>query len=566
VKPLVLVALALAAGSLPAQETSCTTCHGDPDMFEGARAHIVADFAGSVHAEAGLSCHDCHGGNPSLELADDVEAMDPGYAPSPYVGAPDATQVPDFCARCHSDAAYMKRFHPDARSDQRALYATSQHGAALAAGDTRVATCVSCHGSHDVRRVSNPESRVYPTHVAETCSGCHSDGERMANYALEDGRPIPTDQYALWRHSVHARAMFDREDLSAPTCNDCHGNHGAAPPGLDSVALVCGQCHGREADLFRGSPKRAGFAEHNEFIQEAGEDLCAACHEPPEPQATLTSVHDFAECATCHGNHGILRPTMALLSPLPETPCAFCHEPFGATGATAIQLDRTAAHYASVRDGLLAEAVDQGLQGDFRFDWLVSQAEALPFHTVSGGAGSAAPQLRPEFSRLFEKFRIGRIVESYVDPLSGEPFSVHTVRCSQCHAAEPLAADAPVGLDTARGMIDRMRELTVLTASAERVILAARRGGVEVREGVEAIDQAVDSQIGLEVLVHGFSVADDSAFVATYDKGIEEAKKAIDSGRVAREELAFRRRGLGVALLIISVLLVALALKIRQLG
>jgi hypothetical protein len=558
--------LALTLGPAAAQETSCTTCHKDADLFEGDAAKVVADFAGSVHAEVGLSCHDCHGGNPDLALADDIDAMDENFAGSPYVGAPQAIDVPAFCGRCHSDPVYMKRFRPDARADQEQIYATSHHGQALAAGDTKVANCVSCHRSHDIRRASDSESSVYPTKVAETCGACHSDAEHMKGYTTDDGRPLPTNQYGLWRHSVHAKTMFEREDLSAPTCNDCHGNHGAAPPGLESVAFVCGQCHGREAELFRKSPKHAGFTEHNEYLADAGAESCAACHEDPEPQAKLTTVHSFNECATCHGNHGVMRPTVALFSPLPETPCAFCHEPFGDSAATAIELDRTAARYAQVRDGLLRDAAAQGFEGDERFNWLVTKAENLVFHNLPATGDAEAPQHRPEFARLYDKFRIGRTFETYIDPATGDEISVRNIRCADCHAAEPLAADEPIGLTTAQGMLDRMRELTVTTASAERIILAARRGGVEVRDGLDAIDQAVDAQIRLAALVHGFSIADDSPFVASHDEGMAQARAALESGHQAVDELAFRRKGLVIALAIILVLLAALGLKIRQLG
>ena len=277
-------------------------------------------------------------------------------------------------------------------------------------------------------------------------------------------------------------------------------------------------------------------------------------------------MHSFSECATCHGNHGVVRPTVALLSPLPETPCAFCHEPFGESAATALEFDKTVDRYERVRDGLLADAAAQDLEGDARFDWLVGRAETLAFHTLPATGDDEAPQRRPEFARLFQKFRIGRTFETFIDPATGDEISVRNIRCTDCHAAEPLAADAPIGLDTAQGMLDRMRELTVLTASAERVILAARRGGVEVREGLDAIDQAVDSQIRLAALVHTFAVDEGSAFVAAHDEGMQHAKTALDTGRQAVDELAFRRRGLAIALAIIVVLLIGLGLKIRQLG
>lgn len=559
---LLLPTLALSAQELA--RTSCVLCHGDPDMFEEGELTIVADFAKSAHAAAGLSCHDCHGGNPDPRLADDLEiAMDPDYEPAPYVGAPEHDALPSFCGRCHSDPSYIRRFRPDARIDQEEQYWTSHHGVALAAGDTNVATCTDCHGSHDILAIGNPESRVYPTRVGETCGRCHSSTERMAAYSLPNGQPMPTDQYALWRHSVHANSMFERDDLSAPTCNDCHGNHGAAPPGVESVTFVCGQCHGREAQLFRSSPKQRAFAQHNEYLEDAGDEGCAACHDSEEPQGNFTELQRFIECSTCHGNHGVLRPTVALLAPLPATPCMFCHEPFGDVTEQVLVMDTTQGHYSEIRDELLLEAEQQGLTGDSRFDWLVSETLELPFHvlrqTVDGEDGAV---LRPEFSRLFDKFRIGRTTETFDDPLTGQQVTVRVRRCTDCHWAD---ADEAVGATTAQGLLNHMRELTVLTASAERVLLAARRGGVEVRDGLAEIDQAVNDQIQLEALVHGFSKEEGSPFIAKYDEGLAHAQAAINVGYRAVDELAFRRQGLVVTLLIIALVLVALGIKIRQL-
>ena len=72
----------------------------------------------------------------------------------------------------------------------------------------------------------------------------------MKGYKLPDGSPLPTDQRAKYEKSVHHAAMAEKNDLSAPTCNDCHGNHGAAPPGVGAVTNVCGTCHSVFATRF----------------------------------------------------------------------------------------------------------------------------------------------------------------------------------------------------------------------------------------------------------------------------------------------------------------------------
>jgi hypothetical protein len=559
-----LLAAAGAGRAADAPQTSCTACHFDAQVFGDAAQELRQHFEGDVHAKLGLSCQDCHGGNPDPAHAGDAElAMDAGFAGSPFRGAPAPAEVPGFCGRCHSDAELMKRYDPSERIDQEREYATSRHGIALAQGNTKVATCVSCHGSHGILRVSDPRSPVYPLRVATTCAGCHADAAHMAGAALPDGSPLPTDQYARWRQSVHAAALLERGDLSAPTCNDCHGNHGAAPPGVDSVSLVCGHCHGREAGLFRASAKRAAFHQHNEYLAEEG-GRCAACHEAPDPQAALTGVRHFAECATCHGNHSVMRPTLAMLAPLPPYPCAFCHEDVAGAQGAAFEPEDLRERYQHTRDALLARAEER--TGSELFDWMVDQMLALPFHHVAGGgAGAGEAPLSPAFERLMQRFRIGKTTVLLRDPETGAERAEPVVRCSQCHAETP-ALGSGQGWRVASEVVERMREITSLTARAERIMLRAREGGVPVQAGLSSLDRAVDAQIQLEALVHGFRTDPGSDFATTQADGLEQARAALASGGDALKELAARRRGLAVALALIALVLIGLRAKIRRLG
>lgn len=553
---LVWLVLAAPAWAVDA-DTSCIACHGNEDLFEGGTA-LIEGFAAGVHAEVGLSCHDCHGGNPSPELAEDVEAMDEAYGPNPYRGAVTRAMVPALCGSCHSDAEYMRRFDPAPRVDQESEYRTSQHGIALARGDLEVAVCTDCHTLHSIRRVSSPDSSVYPTRVGETCNACHGDARRMAGRTGPTGLPIPIDPYPRWRTSVHAAALLDREDLSAPTCNDCHGNHGAAPPGLDSVGYVCGQCHGREAELFRASAKHDAFEAHNELLADAGPDGCAACHEAP--QSGLTSFRRFVQCATCHDNHGIVRPTLAMFSGLPRAPCEFCHEP-AAAGTEVVSIEPQAGrkNYIATLDTLYAEADAAGIEGTALFDWLVDRALSLPNHRLSDGDDEAQP-LRPEFERLFSKFRLGKTYYEYKDPDGDGMIRVDVMRCGNCHDS--------VGNPDSGGLpfVSRMRELTVLAGEAERVLLAARRGGVETRQAAAHVDSVVDAEIDLQVLVHSFDSSPDGPYMKAYAGGLEHARAALASGAQALDELQYRRKGLALALVVIVAVLIGLGLKIRSLS
>jgi hypothetical protein len=534
--------------------TSCVTCHSNGDYFDEEGLAIARDHANDVHAGARLSCHDCHGGNPDPALSDDLEAMDPSYAPNRYVGAPARKDIPAFCGKCHSSLEYMRKYDPAARVDQLDEYWTSQHGKALRAGSEHAATCVDCHGVHGIRKVESQESAVFPTRVAETCAHCHSNAETMEGVVDSFGRQVPVDQHARWKRSVHAKAMFEKGDITAPTCNDCHGNHGAAPPGIASVGYICGNCHGREAGLFRDSIKAAAFENHNDMMQDASG--CGDCHDDKQ-EVTLTR---FTECVTCHENHAVVRPTSAIFADLPEIPCMICHEGGGELAELFIEPDRTIAAYQEARDELLGRAKADNLDGEQLYDWMIDQALALPNHRLLGVEGVDDPSaLRPEFRNLFEKFRVGKTHYTFDDPVTGEAVAVRVRNCGTCHTS----ADSS-GRVIANQLLADLNELSGAIASAERTLLFAQRGGVEVGKAREAMEQAVNSQIELEVLVHTFS--HEGTFAEKKAQGIEHADAALTAGRESLAELAFRRKGLFISLVLIALVLVALALKIKQLG
>jgi len=264
---------------------SCTTCHleiGDERL-----AKPVKQFGEDIHSAKGFGCVACHGGD-AKEAG--MEAMDPAKG---YIGKPERRQITQVCGRCHSDAQFMKRYNPSLRVDQVAEYATSVHGRRLRElGDPKVAICVSCHPAHSIKPPADPRSSVHPLRVAETCGRCHADAKYMEPYK------IPTDQLQKYKESVHWQLMLVKGDLSAPTCNDCHGNHGAAPPGISWVGNVCGQCHTVMAEFFAKSVHRKAFAQ-------MGAPGCATCHNNHDIKAAsddMLGLGDKAVCAVCHAS------------------------------------------------------------------------------------------------------------------------------------------------------------------------------------------------------------------------------------------------------------------------
>ena len=281
-KLLPLLVLALPLRAQPAAQNTCLDCHA---ALEDNLKRPAELFPRDVHAALGFTCASCHGGDPA--------SLDPQQSmsrPKGFLGKVDRRAVPALCARCHSDATLIHRYAPQERVDQLALYRTSVHGQRLAAGDTKVANCVDCHSVHDIRPVKDAESPVHPLRLPQTCARCHADVEHMKGYK------IPTDQFTKYRDSVHWEAVSKRGDLSAPTCATCHGNHGAAPPGVASTARVCGTCHVVFENLFAKSPHQAAF----DKMGLAGCVVCHSNHDVKKPPPPEVGVQPHAVCVTCH--------------------------------------------------------------------------------------------------------------------------------------------------------------------------------------------------------------------------------------------------------------------------
>jgi len=314
---------------------NCVLCHSDPEsqkpkhLFSPdpkathSAEHLnLRNLLSDVHFRRGLSCAGCHGGSP------DKDVMTPDIAarwPKADVRQVDRTWIPDFCARCHADPAFMRGFNPSLPTDQLAKYRQSQHGILLLDHkDSKAAQCVSCHGVHGIRGPKSRQSTVHPQAIPETCGRCHADAKYMAGYTKDDGSPLPTNQLEGFRKSVHGKALLEKGDLGAPACNSCHGNHAAMPPAVSAVSQVCRTCHALNGTFFDGSKHKKAFEEHH-----------------------------WPECEKCHGKHEIDKPSDALISAAPDGLCGACH---AANARNNRECNETARYFLSSLTDLVAQA------------------------------------------------------------------------------------------------------------------------------------------------------------------------------------------------------------------
>jgi predicted CXXCH cytochrome family protein len=329
---LTAVVISLAASLTATADDGCADCHRD----------LVAKQGADVHATAGLGCATCHRGNASAK----TEAA----AHAGFVARPKGWAVATLCGGCHGDIEGMRTLNPRLPTDQLAQYRTSHHGKLAQKGDARVATCVSCHGHHGIKHVKDPASTASKERIVETCTGCH-------NATYMQGRDVPTDQLEKYKASVHGHKRLVERDAGAPACNDCHGNHGAAPPGAGAVVNVCGTCHAVFAERFATSPHKDVF--------ERG-------------------------CIECHDNHRILAPSDAMLGDGPEALCATCHaDDAGAKAAssmhgqlTALQaaIERAATQLGQVRNAGLEVGEDELRLREARNHLVLTRTEVHTFH------------------------------------------------------------------------------------------------------------------------------------------------------------------------------------------
>ncbi|HTV63448.1 MAG TPA: cytochrome b/b6 domain-containing protein [Verrucomicrobiae bacterium] len=270
---LIGLCLAFAARGMAAPallDSDCLDCHGMDSLTktnaDGREISLFVDqtkFAASVHATNG--CVSCH---------NDITATHPDdNRPVAAVN----------CARCHAS--------------QDESYGASVHGLAHTAGHADVATCVNCHGSHEIQPPLSPASPLYFLRQAQTCGRCHAKEE------------------ADWARSVHGQAIA-AGDRDAATCTDCHSEHkiqalkNARPL---EIADVCSRCHAsvelsQKYDLPSNVVKTYLESYHGLAAQNGSTVVanCASCHgyhevlPSSDPDSTINTNNLVATCGRCH--------------------------------------------------------------------------------------------------------------------------------------------------------------------------------------------------------------------------------------------------------------------------
>jgi len=142
----------------PAVGNGCIDCHKDESFYatNPKLYRYYQDWINSPHNEAGVTCNECHGGNPD---GNTVESGHKGMFPmSDSRSTLYYSRQPDTCGDCHTE--------------KKKEFEQSKHFKALQSATGTAPTCTTCHPAMNRRP-------AYQTIVLNACTTCHHEGNRQ---------------------------------------------------------------------------------------------------------------------------------------------------------------------------------------------------------------------------------------------------------------------------------------------------------------------------------------------------------------------------------------------------
>ena len=221
----------------------CAQCHRTGNKaavrYKGEQTEIVEHYSESIHGkgllEAGLTvaadCADCHTPHHELPRTDPRSAVNPQNIAATcakchrgiyeqFVGSVHVTEashttkkLPN-CSTCHTAHSIQRtdlsnfRLHimdqcGQCHKEITDSYFETYHGKVSKLGYLKTAKCYDCHGAHDIRKVTDPKSRLSRANIIQTCAQCHpGSNRRFAGYLTHathhDPEKYPFLFYTFW--------------------------------------------------------------------------------------------------------------------------------------------------------------------------------------------------------------------------------------------------------------------------------------------------------------------------------------------------------------------------------
>ncbi len=205
----------------------CLNCHSDRTIekkYNLPGIEFIQAFRNSVHGRAlynlGLInapvCSNCH--NSHLVLPHDDQSS-----------SIHKKNIPELCGRCHLS--------------EKQEYLNSIHGIAFQENLKEAPVCIDCHGEHTISVITDPNSRISPKNLPNTCSKCHD------NVAIAEKFGFKSKRFTTYLNTFHGVANVYGLTTVA-NCSSCHGYHSVLPSSdprsathPENIPETCGKCH-----------------------------------------------------------------------------------------------------------------------------------------------------------------------------------------------------------------------------------------------------------------------------------------------------------------------------------
>lgn len=374
--PIVLAFLLLALPlQLAAQTRSdCLTCHGEKSLTTTRKGRTVPlfvngkNFSESVHGE--LECVACHEGFKPDQL-------------------PHAKKIaPVKCQNCHDGEQFEKY--------QKSVHATAD------------VQCAACHTTHEIRKLTDGDPAVRKQFVQEVCTTCHAD------------------QNAKFMDSDHGRALA-AGTLGAPSCIDCHDEHGVMAVADDSantnrknVAAMCEKCHIDNPSV------REKVASSAAFISSYENSI--------HGQAQKRGNTDAATCTDCHGGHEMKKgsnPSSLVAKKNVAATCGQCH-------LDVLAQYKESIHGTAVARGVKESATCTDCHGEHNILSPKDAQSPVSARNVSRQVCSpchASVRLTQRYGLASDRFQ--SFADSY-HGLAGRAGSIEVANCASCHGVHDI--------------------------------------------------------------------------------------------------------------------------------
>jgi len=383
---------------------------------------------------------------------------------------------------------------------------------------------------------------------------------------------------------VDCHRDLDAGETKGPTLSIEHDIHA-------TKGLGCQACHGGDPTI----PDEEAMDPARGFIGRPAPaeipDFCGRCHSDPaymrsfnpgipvdQVQKYWTSHHGqrleagnvkVATCVSCHAVHDI-RPAddrRSSVHPinLPET-CGACHADPAVMAGSSLPTNQLELFRESVHGRALLEKGEIGSPScnDCHGNHAAMPPDVSRLSRVCGlchvqnlalfqesvHAGAFAENDLPECEACHGNHGIKPTSDDQVGDQEGAV-------CLDCHSPD----DGTAGLTPAAAMHKALVELKERQAAAEADLHEVEVKGMVVTDAFFDLADARQQLIKARTQVHAF---DADLVLAETSAGIELVVKAEKIAAHAREQYRFRRNGLGLSTLVLTVVVVLLAVKIRR--